>query len=294
MSYIVPAPYTGMSTRSAHLVRRPPSTEPGTDYYMPIGTPLVAPADCVVVAIGGGVQPATGRFVLLDDGTRWLRALHLSRFEVNAGDQLRKGRDVFGLSGASGYGSEFFGASNPNDPGMLARTGGPHVHMTAFRGRGYTFGAAGTVDFHALTGGTVAGDGPSAQTPTGKDDDMRVMKAPDRNPALLAAGYFRELNTEEASNMIWPIIEVNDRQYDLNRAAAIGAVITSPATGGMLTIEDNAGSRPVALIGPGYYRALNAEERANVSVLANRHVVGNTRQYDLWVSLALSGQAAKS
>lgn len=161
---LIPAPYTGMSSRAAHLKRKPPSSEPGTDYYMPIGTPLRSPTRCRIADIGGGIVPATGRFVTFDDGVRWMRALHLSQWLCREGDWLDAG-EVFGLSGASGYGSEFFGARSPDDAGMIQRTGGPHVHMTAFRGRGYTFGALGTVDFHAMTGGAVAGGGLSPALP---------------------------------------------------------------------------------------------------------------------------------
>lgn len=158
MSYLIPAPYTGMSSWAAHQRRNPPSGEPGTDYYMPIGTPLRAPFDGRVVGIGGGIAPATGRFLTMDDGVRWVRFLHLREWRVSVGQTFRAG-DVVAISGASGYGSEYFGASSPNDPTMLRNTGGPHVHVTAFKGRAYTFGASGTVDFHALTGGAVAGDG---------------------------------------------------------------------------------------------------------------------------------------
>lgn len=169
MRYLIPAPYSGMSSWSAHQDREPPSSEPGTDYYMPRGTVLRAPSRCRVVVVGGGTQPATGRFVTLDDGTRWIRYLHMLRQDVRVGDELDPG-EAFGLSGASGYGSEHFGASSDKDAAMIRRTGGPHVHVTAFRGRGYTFGSTGTVDFHALTGGAVAGG--SNSTPG--DNDMSV------------------------------------------------------------------------------------------------------------------------
>lgn len=168
MSYLIPAAYSGMSTRAAHLRRTPPSSEPGTDYYTPRGTTLRAPTRCRVVGVGGGIGPATGRFVTLDDGTRWIRYLHMLRQDVRVGDDLDPG-EAFGLSGASGYGSEHFGATSDFDAAMIRRTGGPHVHVTAFRGRGYTFGSSGTVDFHALTGGAVAGGGSGSG-----DDDMSV------------------------------------------------------------------------------------------------------------------------
>jgi len=160
---LIPAPYTGTSSRDAHLHRDPPSSEPGTDYYMDIGTPLRAPARCRVVQTGGSVVPATGRYTILDDGYRWLRYLHQSEWWVRTGQELDVG-DIFGLSGASGYGSEYFGADGMDDFPWW-ETGGPHVHVTAFRGRALTLGASGTVDFHALTGGQVAGGGSSSFIP---------------------------------------------------------------------------------------------------------------------------------
>lgn len=169
--YVIPAPYTGMSSWDAHQHRRPPSSEPGTDYYMPRGTPLVVPSACRVVAVGGGIQPATGRFVMLDNGVRWLRYLHLLEQHVHVGEELPEGT-VFALSGASGYGSEHFGAASDTDAAMIARTGGPHVHVTAFKRRAFTLGAAGTVDFHALTGGKVAGGNTSKPEIEKEDEDM--------------------------------------------------------------------------------------------------------------------------
>lgn len=189
MSYLIPAPYSGMSSWSAHRRRKPPSSEPGTDYYMPRGTVLRAPSRCRVVVVGGGTQPATGRFVTLDDGTRWIRYLHMLRQDVRVGDELDPG-EAFGLSGASGYGSEHFGASSDNDAAMIARTGGPHVHVTAFRGRGYTFGSAGTVDFHALAAGVAAaGAGTTSPLPVPRierQDDMFFVAITD--PSEVAKG----------------------------------------------------------------------------------------------------------
>lgn len=158
MSYLIPAAYTGMSSFRAHKEDRdPPSSEPGTDYYMPTGTPLGAPTRCRVIDVGGSIYPATGRYVLFDDGVRWLRALHLAEWRCRIGDELDPG-EIFALSGASGYGSEFFGEPSRNDA-FWRNTGGDHVHMTAFEKRGYppVWNGSGTVDFHALTGGKLAG-----------------------------------------------------------------------------------------------------------------------------------------
>lgn len=187
-AYLIPAPYTGMSSWAAHHRRVPPSSEPGTDYYMPRGTTLRAPVAGRVVAVGGGVQPATGRFVVIDDGERWLRFLHLLRQDCHVGQDLERG-EPFAISGASGYGSEHFGAASDTDPAMIARTGGPHVHVTAFRGRGYTFGLAGTVDFHAFTGGQVAGGGstPGPTTPLPKGSSKMTIYARRDTDGLIVA-----------------------------------------------------------------------------------------------------------
>lgn len=53
--------------------------------------------------------------------------------------------------------------------------------------------------------------------------------------------------------------------------------------------------RGIALIGAGYYRPLvNAEEVEQSSSIISKHVSGNDRQFDLWVSMAVAGQGAKS
>lgn len=232
MSYLIPAPYTGMSTRDAHLGRRPPSREPGTDYYMPMGTPLGAPAPCRVVDIGGSVGPETGRFITVDDGTRWIRTLHLLEWWVSEGDYLDPG-DIMGLSGASGYGTEFFGGSSMDDF-PWSETGGPHAHVTAFRGRGYTFGSSGTVDFHALTGG-FAGGGASALTPVPpleRYEDMELIAVID--PAEVGKGGidgndvagWAVLNTSTPNSTTNPVIlkvtDINAQETANSWARSLG------------------------------------------------------------------------
>ena len=49
-------------------------------------------------------------------------------------------------------------------------------------------------------------------------------------------------------------------------------------------------TRGIALIGPGYYRHLaNAEEVEASSAIMSKHISGNDRQFDLWVSMASQG-----
>lgn len=58
-------------------------------------------------------------------------------------------------------------------------------------------------------------------------------------------------------------------------------------------IRIQAPGRGIALIGPGYYRPLgNDEEVNNSGPIISKHASGNDRQFDLWVSMALAGQAS--
>lgn len=136
---------TGLSTWTAHTNRGTPSTEPGTDYYTPPGTPIRAAASGRVVDTGDSVYPATGRFVTidLDDGRR-VRYLHLLRRRVSVGDRVQWGQHIAD-SGASGYGSDYFGEPSRNSA-FWNNTGGDHVHMTLWAKQRYTFGRYATLD----------------------------------------------------------------------------------------------------------------------------------------------------
>lgn len=114
-----------ISSWRAHINRGVPSSEPGTDYYVPIGTRLRAASSGVVSEIGTSIQPATGYFIKinLDDG-RSVRYLHLSQIDVRVGQRVEWGQYI-GLTGATGYG-EYDWSWN------VAETGGAHVHMTVF------------------------------------------------------------------------------------------------------------------------------------------------------------------
>ncbi|UCR89239.1 hypothetical protein [Mycetocola spongiae] len=51
--------------------------------------------------------------------------------------------------------------------------------------------------------------------------------------------------------------------------------------------------RGIALIGPGYYRHLTTDEEVVQSEpIITKHLSGNDRQFDLWVSMALAGRGA--
>lgn len=155
----------GVSTFIAHTRRTRPSQEPGVDFYCPIGTPVYAIWSGVVVAVGGGIVPATGRYVTVNlDPDRFgmkrrVRYLHLSKQSVRTGQRVERG-DVIGLSGASGYGSEYFGASSLER--IPSNTGGPHVHVTLWPGHWQRFGSksSGAIDIEQhISGPQLAGEG---------------------------------------------------------------------------------------------------------------------------------------
>lgn len=175
MSLLLPVGVRRMSSWAAHQKRVPRSSEPGTDFYCPIGTPVYAPEDGRVYGWGDSIIPATGRWVGLDlvNGMRW-RAMHFSRITLsrtllNNKGFVRRG-DLIAYSGASGYGEEDW-SWNPN-------TGGAHTHVTLWPTQETKFGyhrvngkdVPYTVDFMNYVGGPSGGG-------TGDEDDMTPEQA---------------------------------------------------------------------------------------------------------------------
>ena len=134
---------------AAHQARR--SVNPGTDYVVGIGTPVVAVADGVVVGTTTSISGAGGRMVFLDTTTDGYNFdyLHLSRVDVTPGQAVKQGQ-VLGLSGASGKGSE--------------RGYGPHLHLSA-RIMGKHVAGAGNFDYEAFLVAQPA-DKPATGKPT--------------------------------------------------------------------------------------------------------------------------------
>ena len=84
----------------------------GVDIARPAGTPVVAPADGVVVLVADHPFTLEGNLLLIDHGMGLGSAfLHLSRIDVRAGDHVRQG-DPVGLVGQTG------------------RATGPHLHWS--------------------------------------------------------------------------------------------------------------------------------------------------------------------
>lgn len=168
---------TGISSWAAHQRRSPKSTEPGTDYYCRIGTPVYAPAAGIVGMTGDSIVPATGRFVFIKfDNGQSGRALHLSRRVVNVNQRVKAGQ-LIGYSGASGYGEEDW-SWNPD-------TGGAHVHFTLWPTHTMRFGyrpngTPYTLDPEAYMSGR----------PAGNEDDMVTQAEIDAIAAATAAAVW--------------------------------------------------------------------------------------------------------
>ncbi|NLC22172.1 MAG: peptidoglycan DD-metalloendopeptidase family protein, partial [Halomonadaceae bacterium] len=99
---------SGFNPRRTHPVTGRVSPHRGTDWAMPIGTPIVAPADGRVEKVSN--HPLAGRYVVIrHDNGYSTRYLHLSRALVNRGDRVSMGERI-ALSGNTG------------------RSTGPHLH----------------------------------------------------------------------------------------------------------------------------------------------------------------------
>lgn len=116
-----------------HIARG--SGEPGTDYACSYGTPVRAAGNGTVTSVKHDNTGGMGRYVqyLLDDG-RETRSIHLSEVWASVSQRVVEG-DFIGLSGASGYNSDWYY--------------GPHVHKTLWPGSAWD---AHTIDFELYVG----------------------------------------------------------------------------------------------------------------------------------------------
>ncbi len=94
--------------RRLHPITKRVSPHNGTDFPLPIGTPILAPADGVVTRIEN--HPFAGKYIEIQHfGGYKTRYLHLSRFNVQRGQRVTRGQRI-ALSGNTG------------------RSTGPHLH----------------------------------------------------------------------------------------------------------------------------------------------------------------------
>ncbi|WP_436977182.1 M23 family metallopeptidase [Sphingomonas tagetis] len=88
----------------------PGSYHGGVDVARPSGTPILAPADGVVILAAASPFTLEGRLLMVDHGMGLHSAfLHLSRIDVKVGDVVRRGKTIGAI-------------------GMTGRATGPHLH----------------------------------------------------------------------------------------------------------------------------------------------------------------------
>jgi murein DD-endopeptidase MepM/ murein hydrolase activator NlpD len=88
----------------------PGSYHSGVDVARPTGTPVLAPADGVVILAAASPFTLEGRLLMVDHGMGLNSAfLHLSRIDVQVGDVVRRGQTIGAI-------------------GMTGRATGPHLH----------------------------------------------------------------------------------------------------------------------------------------------------------------------
>lgn len=113
----------------------PPSRNPGTDYGVPMDTPVKAIADAVVSGIVQTISGAGGRMIFLSfPSGHNADYLHLSKILVHKGQSVKQG-EVIGYSGGSGFGSN--------------TAYGAHLHLS-FRMGGQPTMGVGNLDFEKM------------------------------------------------------------------------------------------------------------------------------------------------
>lgn len=113
----------------------PPSRNPGTDYAVPMDTPVKAIADGIVSGTVQTISGAGGRMIFLSfPSGHNADYLHLSKIIVQKGQSVKQG-EVIGYSGGSGFGSN--------------TAYGAHLHLS-FRMGGQPTMATGNLDFETM------------------------------------------------------------------------------------------------------------------------------------------------
>lgn len=100
---------SGFNPRRLHPVTRRIAPHNGTDFAMPVGTPVLSTGDGVVVRVGN--HPFAGKYVEIQHSGQYkTRYLHLHRIQVKRGQRVARGQRI-ALSGNTG------------------RSTGPHLHF---------------------------------------------------------------------------------------------------------------------------------------------------------------------
>lgn len=106
----VPGRITGRFGSQRIYAGEPGAPHAGVDLAGRIGTPVVAPADGVVILAAASPFTLEGNLLMIDHGMGLNSAfLHLSRIDVKAGETVRQGQPIGAV-------------------GMTGRATGPHLH----------------------------------------------------------------------------------------------------------------------------------------------------------------------
>jgi murein DD-endopeptidase MepM/ murein hydrolase activator NlpD len=198
-TYIRPV-QSGISDNfAAHKARR--SVNPGTDYVVGVGTPVVAIADGVVTGTVTHIGGAGGRMIFLGfpDGHN-ADYLHLARVDVSPGQTVKQGQ-VIGLSGASGRGYE--------------RGYGPHLHLSFRHGGRHTSGT-GNKDFEAVVSG---GGAPApAAVPASKPTVKKGSKGK-------AVAYLQSKLGITADGAFGPITDRSVRAFQASKGLVVDGIV---------------------------------------------------------------------
>jgi murein DD-endopeptidase MepM/ murein hydrolase activator NlpD len=91
---------------------QPGAPHSGVDVAGRVGTPVVAPADGVVILAAASPFTLEGNLLMIDHGAGLNSAfLHLSRIDVKVGDRVRQGQQIGAI-------------------GQTGRATGPHLHWS--------------------------------------------------------------------------------------------------------------------------------------------------------------------
>lgn len=180
-SLLLPVKPNHIASFDSHMERRPKSTEPGTDLFVPIGTRVVAPDDGRVYAVGNTIGPMTGRWIGIDmnNGMRF-RCMHHSEILLKPGKLVERGEDI-AISGASGYGYE--------DWSKRSDMPGAHTHATLWPTHASRYGYDRNGNPYSIDLmkyiGNPAGGGSTGEDDMFTDEDRKTL---DTLAAMLYAG----------------------------------------------------------------------------------------------------------
>jgi murein DD-endopeptidase MepM/ murein hydrolase activator NlpD len=215
------------------------SVNPGVDYVSAYGSTVYAVAAGTVTDASNDNGGGGGRTIHVDhDDGSGADYLHLDSVGVYAGQWVSQG-SVIGVSGASGYGEDWYY--------------GPHLHISFRYNHAHGYGNSGNVDFDAIMtaqGGVAPTPGPSAigedmsniiHHPNGSlglagsDGSFTVLTSMDQVNSLIATGAVPADDSKwvwAADGLMWNMLQqVASRRSTANNPAPYTPPPTSQSAG---------------------------------------------------------------